>query len=214
MKSQTTIKKILQALARSYPKGRKPWANRSHPYRTLIGTILSAQTTDDQVARVTPTLYRRYPTPDKLALAKPRDVARIIKPVGLYQAKAKNIIAASRLIVGRFGGKVPQIREQLMSLPGVGRKTANVVLIKAFGQPAMPVDTHVFRVAGRIGLARAKNPTQVEKQLVRIIPPKRLAAAHFHLIHHGRTVCTARRPLCSQCPVARYCNYARTRKKG
>ena len=214
MKSQTTIKKILQALARNYPKGTKPWARRSHPYRTLIGTILSAQTTDDQVARVTPTLYRRHPTPDKLALAKPRDVARIIKPVGLYQAKTKNIIAASRLIVDRFGGKVPQIREQLMSLPGVGRKTANVVLIKAFGQPAMPVDTHVFRVAGRIGLARAKTPAQVEKQLVRIIPPRKLAAAHFHLIHHGRTVCTARRPLCHRCPLARYCDYARTRKKG
>ena len=213
MKSKGTAKRILDALARKYPKEHRPWANRSQPYRTLIGTILSAQTTDDQVDRVTPTLFGNYPTLSKLALAKRRDVARTIKPIGLHQAKSKNVIAASRMIVEKFGGKVPQGRNQLIGLPGVGRKTANVVLIKAFGRPAMPVDTHVFRVANRIGLAKARTPKMVEAQLEEIIPKQKLAAAHFYLIHHGRTICTARRPLCSQCPVAKNCDYVRIRKK-
>lgn len=207
------IPAILKALERLYPKGEKPWTKRSNAFHTIIGTIMSAQTTDAQVDQVTPELFRRYPTPARLANAKLRDVEKIIKSVGLFKAKAKNIIAASRMIAEEFEGQVPGTREELVKLPGVGRKTANVVLIKSFGMPAMPVDTHVFRVANRIGLAKGKTPEQVEAGLEAIIPVKKLGATHFWLIHHGRTLCSARSPKCDVCPIARWCTYYRTVKK-
>jgi endonuclease-3 len=203
---------ILRTLSRLYPRGRRPWASRSNPFRTIIGTILSAQTTDVQVDQVTPELFRKYSTPAKLAAARRRDVERIIKPVGLHKAKAKNIIAASRMIATEFGGKVPKTREEMVRLPGVGRKTANVVLIKAFGAQAMPVDTHVFRVANRIGLAKGKTPAKVEEGLTKAIPNGKLGAAHFWLIHHGRTLCSARSPRCDECPIAKYCDYIKRKK--
>jgi endonuclease III len=206
------VTKILAILARRYPRGEKPWARRSDPFRTVVATALSAQTTDAQVDRVTPALFRKYPTPAALSRAKRSDVERIIKAVGLYKAKAANIIAASRMIVDRFEGEVPATREELTQLAGVGRKTANVVLIKAFATPAMPVDTHVFRVANRIGLARGRTPEAVEAQLTAIIPRSKLAAAHFWLIHHGRTLCTARNPRCPECPVAPYCMFVKKQK--
>ena len=204
------VRAILAALSRRYPRGAKPWAHRSDPFRTLVATILSAQTTDDQVDRVTPELFRRYPTPAKLAAANVRDVERIIKAVGLHQAKARNIVTTARMLGERFGGRVPATREELTALAGVGRKTANVVLIKAFGVPAMPVDTHVFRDANRIGLTHAPTPEKTEEQLVTIIPRRQLGAAHFWLIHHGRTLCTARNPQCPACPIRRYCRYFQT----
>lgn len=203
---------ILRILSRLYPRGRKPWASRSNPFRTIIGTILSAQTTDAQVDTVVPALFRRYPTPAKLAQARQRDVERIIKPVGLHKAKAANIIAAALMIADDFGGKVPRTREGMVRLPGVGRKTANVVLIKAFGAQAMPVDTHVFRVSNRIGLASGKTPAKVEEGLSKVIPHRKLGAAHFWLIHHGRTLCSARSPKCNECPIAKYCEYAKGRR--
>jgi endonuclease III len=209
---QQTVATVLTILAQRYPCGERPWAHRSDPFRTVIATILSAQTTDAQVDRVTPALFRKYPTPAALARARRPEVERIIAPVGLHKAKAKNIIAAAKEIVDRFGEKVPGTREELTTLPGVGRKTANVVLIKAFGTPAMPVDTHVFRVAGRIGLAHGKTPHEVEARLVKVIPRATLAAAHFWLIHHGRTLCTARNPRCPECPIAPYCAFAERMK--
>ncbi len=202
-----TIRTILDALARHYPRGAKPWTGGADPFQTTIGTILSAQTTDDQVDRVTPELFRRYPTPAKLANAKTADVESIIKSVGLHQTKARNIIAAARMIVSVFEGCIPKTREELVKLPGVGRKTANVVLIKAFGKPAMPVDTHVLRVTNRIGLASAKTPEKTETQLEAIIPKAKLGAAHFWLIHFGRTICTARNPRCPECPIKKWCRY-------
>jgi endonuclease-3 len=201
------IKIILSALRKHYPKGEKPWAGGSDPFHTVIGTIMSAQTTDAQVDSVTPILFKKYPTPARLAKAKLTDVKRIIAPVGLHHAKAKNIIATSKMISNDFKGKVPDTRDELMSLPGVGRKTANVVLIKAFGKAAMPVDTHVFRVANRIGLATAKTPSRIEEQLEKIIPRRNLGAAHFWMIYHGRTLCTARNPKCNECPIQKYCDY-------
>lgn len=219
------VAEILRTLSRLYPRGEKPWTTKSNPFRTIIGTIMSAQTTDAQVDGVTPELFRRYPTPAKLAQAKLRDVERIIKPVGLHKSKAKNIIAASRMIANDFGGRVPGTRDEMVKLPGVGRKTANVVLIKAFNSQAMPVDTHVFRVSTRIGFAKphvasnarkasnASNvkltPIMVEEQLVKIIPKSKLGAAHFWLIHHGRTLCAARSPKCGECPIAKWCEYAK-----
>lgn len=201
-------KRILTALRKRYPKDEKPWTGGSNPFHTVIGTIMSAQTTDAQVDSVTPVLFKKYSTPAKLAKAKLTDVKKIIAPVGLHHAKAKNIIAASKMISNDFRGKVPDTRDELTSLPGVGRKTANVVLIKAFGKPAMPVDTHVFRVADRIGLAEGKTPNKVEEQLEEIIPKRNLGAAHFWMIYHGRTLCTARNPKCTECSIKRYCRYA------
>ena len=206
MKTATTVKSILDKLSAAYPRGEKPWKERSDPFRTTIATILSAQTTDDQVDHVTPKLFLKYPTPKKLGNARAAEIEAIIKSVGLYKAKAKNIIGAGRIISERFGGQVPSTREELIELPGVGRKTANVVLIKSFGGAAMPVDTHVQRVANRIGLADAKSPEKTEQQLEAIIPKRRLAAAHFWIIQHGRTFCDARKPLCSDCPIQRYCD--------
>jgi endonuclease-3 len=207
------IKRILTALRKRYPKGNAPWTRRSNPFRTVIGTILSAQTTDAQVDQVTPMLFKKYPTPAKLAKANLKDVKKIIAPVGLHNAKAKNIIAASKAIANDYNGKVPSTREELTGLPGVGRKTANVVLIKAFGTPAMPVDTHVFRVTNRIGLAKGKTPNSVEEQLENIIPRRDLAAAHFWMIHHGRTLCSARNPKCNDCPISKDCDYIAARRR-
>jgi len=202
-----TVLKVLEILRRSYPKGEKPWARRSDPFRTLISTMLSAQTTDDQVDAVTPKLFRRYPTPRELARAKKRDVEGMIKSVGLYKAKSGNIIAASEMLMERFKGKVPDHIDDLVLLPGVGRKTANVVLIKSYSKPAMPVDTHVFRVATRIGLSSGKTPAAVEAEIEGIIPKRHLGAAHFWFIHHGRAVCRARNPECGICRVAKHCRY-------
>ncbi len=207
------ITKVLKILSSLYPRGERPWMGGSDPFHTVIATVMSAQTTDAQVDTVTPELFRRYPSPAKLGAARMRDVERIIKPVGLHKTKAKNIVAAARMIAGEYGGRVPDSREELVKLPGVGRKTANVVLIKAFGEPAMPVDTHVFRVSNRIGLAKGKTPEKVEAGLERAIPRGKLGAAHFWLIHHGRTLCTARSPKCRECPISRYCEYAREEKK-
>ena len=209
MPPRLPITEILAALQRRYPRGERPWARQSDPFRTLIATILSAQSTDAQVDLVTPELFRRFPTPEMLAAARRPEVERIIRSVGLFKAKAANCIATARMIAERFEGDVPETREGLTALPGVGRKTANVVLIKCFGTPAMPVDTHVFRVSRRIGLATGKTPEAVEAELTRIIPREKLGAAHFWLIHHGRTLCTARSPHCPECPINRYCRFAR-----
>jgi len=206
VKNKAEVKIILDKLSRNYPKGEKPWKERSDPFQTTIATILSAQTTDNQVDGVTPKLFLRYPTPKKLGNARRSDIEKIIKSVGLYKAKAKNIIGAGRMIEEEFGGIIPSTRDELTELPGVGRKTANVVLIKSFGISAMPVDTHVQRVTNRIGLASAKTPDGVEKELEAIIPKRRLAAAHFWLIQHGRTFCDARAPKCDTCPIRGECD--------
>jgi endonuclease-3 len=203
----TKVSKILKILKKTYSEASKIISQRRDPFETIVTTALSAHTTDAIVDKVTPALFIRYPTPARLARAKQRDVERIIRPVGLYRAKAKNIVAAAKMIEKDFGGKVPCRREELVKLPGVGRKTANVVLIKAFGVPAMPVDTHVFRVANRIGLAHAKTPERTEDELVEVIPRKHLGAAHFYFILHGRRICRARKPLCKSCPIVRWCKY-------
>jgi endonuclease-3 len=208
------VSKILRILAVRCPRALTSRIGNADPFRSVIETALSAQTTDAQVDRISPALFRKYPTSKKLAAAKRSDIEKIIKPVGLYKSKAKNIIAASRMIEEKFGGRVPATRDMLIKLPGVGRKTANVVLIKAFGIAAMPVDTHVFRVANRIGLAKGKTPKEVEEQLLKIIPERHLGSAHFWLIHHGRAVCHARNPECGTCPVAKCCRYLKTTKAG
>lgn len=176
-------------------------------FELLVAVILSAQCTDKRVNEVTKVLFARYNKPEDFADIKQEELERLIYSCGFYRSKAAHIISCARDIVERFKGQVPEDFESLLSLAGVGRKTANVVSAVAFGKQAMAVDTHVLRLANRIGLANSDKPEQVEKQLTRIIPNDRLSQAHHLLIHHGRYVCTARKPDCTQCPITQYCKF-------
>ena len=176
-------------------------------FELLAAVLLSAQATDVGVNKATRRLFAVANTPAKmLALGLPA-LTEHIKTIGLYRNKAKNLLETSRLLIERHAGVVPRTREALEALPGVGRKTANVVLNVAFGEPTMAVDTHIFRVSNRTGLAPGKNPLQVELALMKRVPPEYLVHAHHWLILHGRYVCQARKPLCAQCGVAAYCDY-------
>ena len=178
-------------------------------YQLLVAVMLSAQCTDARVNIVTPKLFGLYPNAEAMAALDPPDLEPLIMTCGLFKSKAKNIIAASKLIVDRHGGRVPHTMEDLIALPGVGRKTANVVLSVAFDTPAIAVDTHVFRVANRLGLARARTPAQTERQLMRVIPREDWSNAHHWLIHHGREICHARNPECARCPLRSLCPSAK-----
>lgn len=181
--------------------------NYETPWQLLTAAVLSAQSTDRQVNRVTANLFEKYPGPAEMAALTPEELAEEIKSLGLFRNKSRHLVEAARVLLEKYGGIVPVTREGLMSLPGVGRKTANVVLANAFGIPALAVDTHVFRVANRLGLARAKKPEDTEKQLTRVIPREDWADAHHWLILHGRYICTARNPRCPHCPISQYCEY-------
>ena len=194
----------LRILEAHYPHASTALAYRN-PYELLIAVILSAQCTDARVNATTPVLFERYPKPEHLAKAKQRDVERIVKSCGFFRAKSRNIIAAARDLSERFGGKVPREREALESLAGVGRKTASVVLAAAFDEPALAVDTHVFRVAHRLGLTTGKNPREVEDDLVAVVPKAKWGLATNWLILHGRALCKAPRPLCARCPENALC---------
>ena len=191
---------IMQELAKLYPEAR-PELNFRNPYETLIATILSAQCTDKRVNMVTARLFPLYPDAKALAKLEPEELEPLIKECGLYRNKAKNIIAACRALVERYDGEVPQTREELMALPGVGQKTAGVVLMAAFGDPQIPVDTHVFRLSRRIGLADADTPEKVEKQLRELLDRDIWTFGHHLLIWHGRRCCHAQKPDCENCPL-------------
>ncbi len=205
MASTAIQKRILRKLRDLYPHPR-PELHFTNPYQTLIAVMLSAQSTDVQVNKVTPVLFTRYPTVEALAAAKVEDVFAIVKSCG-FKSKASNIVKASQLIMLHHGGEVPADMQALTALPGVGRKTANVVLANAFGVPTIAVDTHVFRVSNRLGLASAKNVELTEKQLMQVIPKKDWIDAHHWLIFHGRRVCHARNPACSSCTLQPECRY-------
>ena len=176
-------------------------------FQLLSAVMLSAQTTDVSVNKVTPVLFAKYPTAEAMADADPLDVQEIIKTIGLYKNKSKNIVALSKMLVSEYGGEVPDRFEDLVKLPGVGRKTANVVLAEGFGQARIAVDTHVFRVANRIGLTCAKDPEGVEKGLMERLPEDQWSRAHHLLIFHGRKVCHARKPDCESCALTDICLY-------
>ena len=197
-------RKQLQILEGAYPDA-KTALTYDDPYTLLIAVILSAQTTDAGVNRVTPMLFKKYPTPEALANAKLADVERIIKPTGFFRTKAKSIVNAAKGLVERCGGKVPKDRETLETLPGVGRKTASVVLSVAYGEAAIAVDTHVFRVSHRLGLSLGKTPRNVEDDLVEIVPREKQRLVSHWLILHGRAICKAPWPLCEACPVQKLC---------
>ena len=200
-------KAILAGLAELYPDA-KPELNFSNPYETLVAVMLSAQCTDKQVNKVTPALFKRYPTVESMASAGVEDVYPMVKSCG-FKTKASNIVEACRLIMLSHGGEVPGDMKALTALPGVGQKTANVVLANAFGVPTIAVDTHVFRVSNRLGLAEAKNVEETERQLQKAIPKKDWVAAHHWLIFHGRRVCHARNPACEACSLCTLCKAAR-----
>jgi endonuclease-3 len=177
------------------------------PFELLVAVVLSAQATDKSVNLATPTLFALAPTAQAMLALGEERVSEHIRTIGLYRTKAKNLIALSRMLVERRGGEVPATREALEALPGVGRKTANVVLNVAFGKPTIAVDTHVFRVANRTGLAPGNNPEEVEAKLLKATPPEFLRHAHHWLILHGRYVCVARTPKCAQCAIRDLCGF-------
>lgn len=178
-----------------------------NPFTLLVAVVLSAQATDVSVNKATEPLFKIADTPEQmLALGEAR-LKSFIKTIGLFNTKAKNVIALSRLLIEKHGGKVPRDREALEALPGVGRKTANVVLNVAFGEPTIAVDTHIFRVGNRTGLAQGKTPRAVEDRLVKVVPKKYVQHAHHWLILHGRHVCTARKPKCYVCVVRELCPF-------
>ncbi|MGI6704623.1 MAG: endonuclease III [Clostridia bacterium] len=202
------IDKALDILEKTYP-GATTELLHKNPFQLLIATILSAQTTDRQVNKVTPGLFERFPDARALGEADVGEIEDFIKTCGFYKTKARNIKETCRIITEKYNGTVPDTMEDLTSLPGVGRKTANVVLSNAFGVDAIAVDTHVFRVANRLGLAASENVRGTEEQLMENIPRDKWSRAHHWLIHHGRRVCRARKPMCGHCPLAGICEFER-----
>jgi endonuclease-3 len=183
--------------------------NYDTPFELLIAVILSAQATDVGVNKATTKLYKVANTPQAILDLGLARLKSYIRTIGLFNSKAENIIKTCRILVNEHGGEVPRTREELERLPGVGRKTANVILNTAFGEPTIAVDTHIFRVANRTGLAKGKTPLEVEKRLVRLTPDEFMKDAHHWLILHGRYICKARKPECGRCPIVEWCEYRR-----
>ena len=198
---------ILEKLEEMYPEAKAELVF-SNPYEMMVATILSAQCTDKQVNKVTPSVFARYPDAISMAEAREEDLYAMVKSCG-FKTKAANIIAACRIIRDEYDGKVPDTREDLTRLPGVGRKTANVVLSNAFGIPAFAVDTHVFRVSNRLGLCKADTVEETERQMTRLIPKEKWGQAHHWLIWHGRRLCKAQRPLCGECALKNLCPFGK-----
>ncbi|HEY1309970.1 MAG TPA: endonuclease III [Pseudolabrys sp.] len=178
-----------------------------NPFTLLVAVVLSAQATDTGVNKATPALFALADAPEKMAELGETQVRDLVKTIGLFRTKAKNVVELSRRLIAEHGGQVPRSREALEALPGVGRKTANVVLNVAFGEPTIAVDTHIFRVGNRTGLAPGKNPLEVEQKLEQVVPPHYKLHAHHWLILHGRYTCLARKPLCEKCIIADLCQW-------
>ncbi|GIG21386.1 endonuclease III [Cellulomonas chitinilytica] len=197
-------RRVDRALAVRYPDAHCE-LDFTSPFELLVATVLSAQTTDVRVNLTTPTLFARYPDPQSLAAANPDELEEILKPTGFFRAKARSVTGLSQAIVERFGGEVPGRLKDLVTLPGVGRKTANVVLGNAFGVPGITTDTHVLRLSKRLGYTESDDPLVVERELGDLLPKKDWTMACHRLIFHGRRTCFARRPACGACPVAALC---------
>ncbi|SDW82233.1 DNA-(apurinic or apyrimidinic site) lyase /endonuclease III [Marininema mesophilum] len=205
---RVATKKILELLAEMYPDAHCELDFRN-PFELLIATILSAQSTDRQVNIVTKGLFERYPQPENYIDLTEEELAKEIRGLGLYRNKSRNILQTCKILTSQYGGRVPESRAALEALPGVGRKTANVVLSNAFDVPALAVDTHVLRVSNRLALADSENPLEVEKQITRRVPRKEWTDTHHRIIWHGRRVCAARNPKCEVCDLLPYCWYGK-----
>ena len=207
--NEKEIRQVLEILARNYEDPSEDLLHFETPFEALIATMLSAQTTDVRVNAVTSKLFKVANTPNDFAQMDIKDLENWIKSIGIYKNKAKNIKSTSKILLEDYQGQVPKTKEELVKLPGVGNKTANVVLANAFDIPAFAVDTHVFRVANRLGLADAKNVGQTEKQLTKNIDKDQWNMTHKRLIAHGRAICKARSPLCHECDLNKLCLYYR-----
>jgi endonuclease-3 len=208
LKSAAITRRIIKTLSAQHPHADTELHYRN-PFELLVATILSAQSTDERVNLVTPALFARYKGAHALAAAAPTDIERLIVSTGFFRQKTKSLLGMARQLVERHGGQVPADMAQLTELPGVGRKTANVVLGHALGVPGLPVDRHVLRVANRIGLASSDDPERVEQQLCKALPPEMWTLASDVLILHGRRICRPK-PLCARCTVHKDCEYYRT----
>ncbi|ADL51085.1 endonuclease III [Clostridium cellulovorans 743B] len=197
---------VIDKLSEMYPNA-KCELNFHSAYELLIATMMSAQSTDVRVNIITEDLFENYYTPEQMVTLSEEELQEKIKSCGLYKSKAKNILATSRILIEKYNGQVPKSIEELTTLPGVGKKTANVVASNVFGIPAIAVDTHVFRVANRIGIAEGKTPEKVEEQLMEAIPKEKWSDSHHYLIWHGRRICKARKPECEVCNLKYECNY-------
>ena len=205
MLSKEKQAEALRILKETYPDA-KPALYFTTPFELLVATMLSAQCTDKQVNKVTDVMFKQYSTAEDFAAIDYDTLVPYIHSCGFFRTKGQNILAMSRILCEQYGGEVPRTMEELTALPGVGRKTANVVLSNAFGVPAIAVDTHVFRVSNRIGLAEAKDVEHTEQQLRENIPEQDWGAAHHWLIYHGRQICSAQRPKCESCPLIGVCD--------
>ncbi|MBI1949168.1 MAG: endonuclease III [Deltaproteobacteria bacterium] len=199
--------KILDGLAERFPEAKIELDFRAHdPWQLLVAVVLSAQSTDAGVNKVTPALFAALPDVRAFAAATPQQVEGYIKSLGLFRNKAKSLVGAAQAIVAKHGGEVPRARALLEELPGVGAKSAAVIVANAFGEPAIAVDTHVGRVSRRMGLTTNDDPSKVEADLTALLPRERLLEAHHSLIWHGRRICHARKPRCEECPIERWCH--------
>ena len=202
-------KKVAAIFARFKSRNPHPTTELEYstPFELLVAVVLSAQATDKGVNLATRTLFKHANTPQAIFALGVAGLSEFIKTIGLYNTKAKNVIELCRILLERHGGQVPESRAALEELPGVGRKTANVILNTAFGQPTIAVDTHIFRVANRTGLAPGENVFEVEQRLLKVVPPEYLHDAHHWLILHGRYICVARKPKCPECPILKLCEF-------
>ncbi len=201
---------VLERLAAYYPQAGTA-LKYDNPYQLFVATVLSAQTTDEQVNRITADLFKAAPSVYDLSRMKPSELEQYVKRCGLYRHKSRYLVEAARVIVRDYGGRIPDQRDQLIKLPGVGRKTANIIISSAYGKPAIAVDTHVFRVSKRLGLAGGSTVEKVEKQLEKVIPIEQWSDTHHRLIALGRNICQARNPRCADCFLEDLCVYARKR---
>lgn len=211
MRKKERYSHLVEYFTQNFPEP-KTELHYSNPYELLVAVVLSAQCTDKRVNMVTPALLERYPTPEHLAAATPDEILPYIKSISYPNNKAKHLAGLGKMLAEDFGSEVPSSVAELQKLPGVGRKTANVIVSVIYNQPAMAVDTHVFRVSKRLGLVnkKAKTPLEVEKELVANLPVELVAKAHHWLILHGRYICVARRPKCETCPLTHFCQFYQT----
>jgi endonuclease III len=201
-----TINQVFEIFNKNNPSPKTELDFTNH-FTLAIAVILSAQATDISVNKATKNLFLNYNTPEKILSLGEEGLKQYIKTIGLYNSKAKNIVALCEILINKYNSEIPSQFDELIKLPGIGRKTANVILNCAFGKPTMAVDTHVLRVSNRIGFSAGNTPEKVEKDLVRIVPKKWMKYAHHWLILHGRYVCKSRKPLCLECPITKYCKY-------
>ena len=213
MKSKKDTLEILKLLKEYYPEATCSLDFHS-PFQMVIAVMLSAQCTDERVNKTTPELFGKYPDAKAMAKADILDLENIIHPCGFYKNKAKNAKACSQKLVDDYNGKVPETMEELINLPGVGRKSANVVMLEAFHNPqGIAVDTHAKRISNRIGFSKEEDPEKIEKDLLKVVPKEFYYDANHLFVWHGRNICDSRKPKCEECPINKYCNYFKTNKK-